>query len=646
MSLLQKLDCRGIWYPNLFTLHVESVQLLEEWKTKRRRERRVLSNVPGVQYYAMALRLLITGPECEQQLEYEDAGISRKLAEAKRWVSESFASFAMPSESDFTKICLRQSQFINSVSAFLPSTLLSEDCVVKYLSVDDPRFEVETSVGDLVSSYDQCIMEPLWKISLHLEIACFSQLEMPTSMEHRLTVVYHHERLNDTDIARRVRRELKNQSPYFEQALYVANVVEEKPSGVVVATLRARDPENSPVSYSMTSLLDSRSQGMFGIDEATGVVTTLTSLDRELVDVHYFRVSATDDSFPPRSGTTTLQVNVLDANDHAPVFEKDAYEAALREGVAPGTVVITVRATDKDANRNAEIEYSFETPIDEFHVDGKSGVITTRKTLDREATPSFILTVLARDNAPMAERKSASTSVKIKLLDDNDNYPQFSEKAYSVTVPEDVDVGSNPLVASVRATDADEGQNAALRYAIIGGNMQAQFSIDSLTGDVSLAKPLDYEVMRSYRLVIRAQDGGSPSRSNTTSLLVNVKDVNDNAPRFYSNVFQESVLESVPVNSTIIRVQAYDADEGSNSVLRYSMSPRDEAGNPTSEMPLRVDPVTGWIQSTRPLDREVQSKFQFQVIAEDTGTLPLPLTVFETHNQWDKEVTLSLLHSL
>jgi len=77
---------------------------------------------------------------------------------------------------------------------------------------------------------------------------------------------------------------------------------------------------------------------MFGIDEATGVVTTQTRLDRELVDVHYFRVSAIDDSFPPRSGTTTLQINVIDANDHSPVFEKDSYDAAIREGVAPGTV--------------------------------------------------------------------------------------------------------------------------------------------------------------------------------------------------------------------------------------------------------------------------------------------------------------------
>lgn len=79
-------------------------------------------------------------------------------------------------------------------------------------------------------------------------------------MEHRLKIIYHHEQLNDTEIARRVRRELKNQSPYFDQALYIANVIEEKPPSVIVVTLRARDPENSPVTYSMTSLLDSRSQ--------------------------------------------------------------------------------------------------------------------------------------------------------------------------------------------------------------------------------------------------------------------------------------------------------------------------------------------------------------------------------------------------
>lgn len=165
-----------------------------------------------------------------------------------------------------------------------------------------------------------------------------------------------------------------------------------------------------------------------------------------------------------------------------------------------------------------------------------------------------------------------------------------------------------------RATDADQGNNAAIRYAIISGNTQSQFSIDSLTGDVSLVKPLDYETLRNYRLVIRAQDGGSPARSNTTQLLVNVKDVNDNAPRFYTSLFQESVLENVPTGYSIVKVQAYDADEGQNAEIKYSIAPRDATGGSTEDLPLSVDSHTGWIVTTKDLDREDQSKFMFQVI--------------------------------
>ncbi|XP_026490100.2 protocadherin-like wing polarity protein stan isoform X1 [Vanessa tameamea] len=573
-----------------------------------------------------------------------DMAIDVKIAEAKQWISETYASFAIPTTDRWQGICLKKSQFVNSLTAFLPRTV-QKMCRVQFLDVSDPRFIIENSQGDLVASSDVCIQEPMWKVSVLFTFDC--ERTNIVDSDHRLKIVYHHQELNDTDIARRVKRELRNQSPYFEQALYVASVAEEQPPGVIVTTVRARDPENSPVTYSMSSLLDSRSAGMFAVDTRTGVVTTQARLDRERLDVHYFRVVAQDDTFPPRSGTTTLQINVLDCNDHSPIFEMQQYEASVREGASPGTTVLTLKATDQDIGKNAEVEYSidsvkaeslkqedFNESIDStehvdahdvFRVDGRSGALLTRSTLDREKVSRYTVIVKATDQAsPLSDRLSSSATIHVNILDDNDNYPQFSEKTYTVNVDEDISVADNPVIARIKATDSDVGSNAAIRYAIIGGNTQMQFSIDSLSGDVSLVKSLDYEQVRSYRLVIRAQDGGSPSRSNTTQLLVNVKDINDNSPRFYTSLFQESVSENVPVGYSIVRVQAYDADEGVNAELTYTLADKEYNGN--NDLPITIDPRSGWVYTSTQLDREIQSKYQLQVTATDSGSPPRSAT--------------------
>lgn len=126
-------------------------------------------------------------------------------------------------------------------------------------------------------------------------------------------------------------------------------------------------------------------------------------------------------------------------------------------------------------------------------------------------------------------------------------------------------------------------------------------------------KPLDYETLKKHRLIIRAQDGGSPAKSNTTNLSIQIRDINDNAPRFYTSLFQESVSESVPVGYSIVKVQAYDGDEGDNANIVYTMAPRDAAGGSTEDFPIAVDSHTGWIYTTKELDREDQQKYLFQV---------------------------------
>ncbi|CAB3374160.1 Hypothetical predicted protein [Cloeon dipterum] len=656
--LKQSLECSGIHYPHLFSLHIECVTLGH------------LGFVPK-DYHSLAFRVLIACPSVLEQ-----GRLGGVVSQARRWVSETFASYSVPAWSDEElereasvqlkyqqefeveilatgrrggPFCLAKSDPIASLTSLLPFSVL-EHCEIRYVEVNDPRFTAEPQGGDLVVTSDLCITESMWEVKVLLALNCLSSNTSSLNKgvlqdcDHRLRIVFHRRGAltslpasstpissSDTSLtaaatmlAGRVRRELAIKAPSFEQSLYQASAIEEKPPGQQVALLTAHDPKGTAITYSMVSILDSRSQGLFGIDAASGVVTTKAKLDRESVDVHYFRVTCIDDSFPRLTGTTTLKINVIDVNDHAPAFESSQYEATVRESVSVGSTVITLRATDQDSGRNAEIEYSLKANLTEeddmaFKIDRRSGVVSTRTALDRETIETYQLLVVATDTAPVNERKSSSATLFVKVLDDNDNYPQFTEKTYSVLVPENINWSQNPVIGSVKAEDADQGANAVLRYSIIGGNTHGQFSMDSLTGEVALVKPLDYESTRQYRLVIRVQDGGRPSKTNTTQMLVNVQDVNDNAPRFYTSLFQESVFESIAVGTSVVRVQAYDGDEGNNSAIVYTLGEREQAGGLTKDMPLSVQADTGWVFTTRILDREEQARYQFQVIATDNG---------------------------
>ena len=172
------------------------------------------------------------------------------------------------------------------------------------------------------------------------------------------------------------------------------------------------------------------------------------------------------------------------------------------------------------------------------------------------------------------------------------------------------------MIGRVRADDADEGLNAVIHYSIIGGNTQDQFEVNEDSGDISVTKQLDHENTKTYRLVIRAQDRGSPTRSNTTQVIINLEDVNDHSPKFYSQYFQEAVAENVPKGFSIVRIQAYDSDEGENARISYSLV------DTTDPFPFTIDEKTGWLTTTGSIDRESQSSYQFGVEARDNGVPP------------------------
>ncbi|KAM9471158.1 cadherin EGF LAG seven-pass G-type receptor 1 [Clarias gariepinus] len=417
--------------------------------------------------------------------------------------------------------------------------------------------------------------------------------------------------------ARRKKRNT-NSAPQFQLPNYLVSIPENEPPGTRVITLKAFDSDDGDagvLEYDMEALFDSRSNDYFQIHPETGGITTLQSLDREVKDTHVFKVVASDKGTPKRSGTAYLTITVSDTNDHKPVFEQNEYRVSIRENVEVGFEVMTIRATDGDAPSNANMIYKIlnDAKVNEvFEIDPRNGLVKTRIRPDREVLSHYQLIVEANDQGRDPAPCSATATVHITVEDENDNFPQFSEKRYVVQVLENVPVNSE--VVQVKATDRDAGNNGKVHYSIISGNVKGQFYIHSPTGIIDVINPLDYENIREYNLRIKAQDGGRPPLINSTGMVVvQVVDVNDNAPIFVSTPFQASVLENVPIGYSVMHIQAIDADSGNNSHLEYQLT------DTSPSFPFIINNSTGWITVSIELDRETTEFYKFGVEARDHG---------------------------
>ena len=286
---------------------------------------------------------------------------------------------------------------------------------------------------------------------------------------------------------------------------------------------------NAQIFYS----IDTTSSQKFTIDSNSGEISTKNPLDHEEGDSYVIQVTAKDGGQPSLSSIGYVTVTVHDTNDNRPFFQNDD-STSLRENTAKGETVLRVEATDIDSGINGEIEYTITSGAAGFFtLDSGTGILKVEKPVDRETNPSFTLSVVASNKVPYSGTPpSAKTSatITITIEDVNDNAPVITNTIYTVKVAEDAKSAS--LVIDVDATDKDVGVNGEIEYLITSGNVQDVFTIDTSTGIVSVKRSLDRETISLYTLKIRASDKGSPSLYSEKDFIVNVTDVDDNAPEF------------------------------------------------------------------------------------------------------------------
>ncbi|KAJ8275586.1 hypothetical protein COCON_G00073380, partial [Conger conger] len=384
------------------------------------------------------------------------------------------------------------------------------------------------------------------------------------------------------------------------------SVMEDQPAGFVVLYVMARDAdrgENGRVTY---RIRDGNAGARFSLNPNTGSLTILKALDREEQALYNLTVVAEDHGTPQHSTTQLLSIQVIDVNDEVPWFEKSEFEAQVSENQGPGTTVLTVTASDRDQGTNGQVTYG--GIVEEgFTIDPETGVISTTKTLDREAQDRYTVTVYAKDGGLPPNFSKAT--VRIEVLDENDNAPVFSRTLHSLEVPEN----QEPVALfTLRATDQDAGDSGKVEYRITAGDAAGDFLLDSSTGQLSTARSLDRESRAGYTLTVVAQDRGPAPLSSTATVEVTVLDVNDNSPKFPSAAYAADVGEDAAPGSPVLEVTAGDADEGENGRVQYFLS-SESAGT------FAVDQDSGRITVAMALDREKRASYEFLVEAVDSS---------------------------
>nr|XP_042696683.1 protocadherin alpha-3 isoform X4 [Chrysemys picta bellii] len=342
-------------------------------------------------------------------------------------------------------------------------------------------------------------------------------------------------------------------------------------------------------------------------------------LDREETPEHNLLLRATDGGKPELTGTVQLVITVLDVNDNAPVFNQSVYKIRLFENAANGTLVIKLNATDFDEGINKDISYSFSSFVplsgrDVFTIEPNTGEIRIKGQLDFEKNKVYDLQIQADDkgNLPL----SGHCEVLIDVLDVNDNAPELAVTSLSLPVPEDAPPGT--VVALISVSDRDSGDNGKVTCSIPPNLPFRLVSTFKNYHSLVLAEAVDRERVSEYKILVTARDEGTPSLSASSSILVPIADVNDNAPAFPQPVYTVFVKENNPPGAHLFTVSASDPDLRENAFVSYSVVERSVGEQPLSSY-ISVHSESGHIYALQPFDYEELQVLQFQVSARDAG---------------------------
>ncbi|NXU69691.1 PCDGK protein, partial [Horornis vulcanius] len=424
-------------------------------------------------------------------------------------------------------------------------------------------------------------------------------------------------------------QDINDNDPVFPSSQARLEISESVAAGARFPLESAQDPDvgiNSLQTYQLSA------NPNFALDVQTRVdgskyaeLVLEKELDREEQRELNLVLTALDGGTPPRSAHVQIHIDVVDANDNAPVFNQSTYKASVRENTPSGALVTRISAYDLDDGPNGDIVYSFSshTPAkvrELFALDSATGELRVKGQLDYEDTKLYEIYLQAKDKgavpgvahckvlvevvdvndnapevtvtsvySPVPEDAAPGTVVALLSVTDldshdnglvsdvNDNAPKSSQDSYDVYVPEN-NMPGIPIL-NVSATDPDLGRNAHLSYTLLQGDTPFGhlFSINRENGTLYVLTSLDHEDQVEFSMMVQVQDGGFPPLATNVSVSVFVTDLNDNAPMVLyphpntTATYADVVAPGTPAGHMVTKVVAVDADAGYNAWISYTL---------------------------------------------------------------------------
>ena len=428
-------------------------------------------------------------------------------------------------------------------------------------------------------------------------------------------------------------RDSINNAPVFKETVIIKRMMENTPEGSLVATVEAIDNdegENGIVTYRISD----GDMGKFVIGRTIGdvrlAIGASLDIERSLTTDYNIEVIAVDQGTPPLTATATVIVNVQDFNNKPPSFGQRSYVGTVLETQDVGTLVLNVQASDPDSS--AQILYQtvensyvakrsdgsrfYDTSQFDFRsaflLNSQTGSITTARRLDYKLVSEVSFDVTATDTNGQNQQDRASVVIYIQSSDID--YLIFDPPSQTVDFNEEEPIGS--VVTGLVAKDP-RTQNPADSYQkVAGSDRENYFYVNTTNGEINLVKRLDYETLQDKQISVQIQasmSSGSGLQTAIGTVIINVKDINDQFPIFNKNGYTFEVPEGTVYGTVIGQVRTTDRDtEQYYKDRKFSL-----AGPDSDKFHVNEDSGDVSVLSVGSLDRETQEVYSLLVTAAD-----------------------------